>query len=301
MTIEHFSEHLHLIPLDLPREGFHHFIGVWIYSTDKTVILIDPGPSSTVQALMKALEEMKIHYIDLILLTHIHTDHSGGLGTLLTHYPDAKVICHPKGIPHLIEGVKLWEASKKVLGDIAELYGKPDPTPGQNIDFKDHVSMSDTTVRIFETPGHASHHLSFQIGDLFFVGEAMGMFYQREKDFYLRISSPLGFRIDDYMKSLALLKDLDAAALCFSHYGLTREIEKVLKLAVTQVEIWSKVIGRYQTLDTPIFEEKVLGALVTEDPGLSCFHQLPDDIKRRELDLLGNSFRGFRAALNMDR
>jgi len=298
MSIERLSNNLSLIPLTLKRRGFRHFIGAWIYSTGDTVIMVDPGPSSTVHVLLNALKEMNIFHIDLILLTHIHIDHAGGLGTLLKHYPDAKVICHPKGIPHLVERAGLWAASRKVLGEIAELYGEPEPVPGDSVDFKGRVSIRDTVVTIHETPGHASHHLSFRIGDLLFVGEAMGIYYQLDGRFYLRISSPMGFRIEDYRKSLALLNDLDASVLCFSHYGLTRDMGKVFKSAADQIEVWSVVIGQCQGLSSTLFEEKVMEMLMTADPALSCFRQLPGDIQGREMDLLGNSFKGFMAALN---
>lgn len=282
----------------MPREGFRNFIGTWIYSRDDAVILVDPGPRSTIPVLLKALEDINIGHIDYILLTHIHLDHAGGLGFLLRHYPEAKAICHRKGISHLVEPAKLWEVSKQVLGDIADLYGELDPVPEGNIEFKSDLWSAGIPVNVYETPGHAVHHLSFKIGDILFVGEALGIHYPLGKDMYLRIASPPGFDIRDYRRSLGVLRNLDIALLCFGHYGISWEREKLFILAAAQAELWSEIISRYSYLESPLFEEKVLAALLPVDPGLSCFHQLPDDIKKRELYFLGNSFKGFKVALN---
>jgi hypothetical protein len=86
--------------------------------------------------------------------------------------------------------------------------------------------------------------------------------------------------------------------LCYSHYGLSFDIRKLLDLASAQTELWATVIERYSSLESPLFEEKVFDALLAVDPGLSCFHQLPADVKKRETYFLNNSFRGFGIALN---
>lgn len=282
----------------MPREGFRDFIGTWIYSRGDAVILVDPGPRSTIPVLLKALEDINIGHLDYILLTHIHLDHAGGLGFLLRHYPEARAICHRKGISHLVEPAKLWEASKQVLGDIADLYGELDPVPEGNIEFKSDLWVGSIPVNVYETPGHAVHHLSFKIGDILFAGEALGIHYPLGKDMYLRIASPPGFDIRDYRRSLGLLKNLDIALLCFGHYGISWETEEIFRLASAQAELWSEIISRYSYLESPLFEEKVLDALLPVDPGLSCFPQLPDDIKKREIYFLGNSFKGFKVALS---
>jgi glyoxylase-like metal-dependent hydrolase (beta-lactamase superfamily II) len=298
MTIKPVSDNLYLIPLDLPKEGFHHFLCAWLYQDDSTVILVDPGPRSTMPALLQALEAMKIRHIDHVLLTHIHLDHAGGLGLLLEHYPDVKATCHPKGVPHLLEPARLWEASRKILYETAVLYGEPAPVPERNMNCRRDFPAGEITVKVYETPGHAPHHLCYRIGDMLFAGEAAGIFYPMENDLYLRIAAPPGFDLHDYRRSLGILRDIDAPMLCYSHYGPSFDIRKLLNLASVQTELWATVIEGCSALESPIFEEKVFEALLVQDPGLSCFYQLPDDVKKRETYFLGNSFRGFRIALN---
>jgi len=298
MTIEHPLDNLYLIPLDLPREGFRHFISTWIHTPAGKVILIDPGPRTTIPALFTALEELHIDRLDLVLVTHIHLDHAGGLGELLKRYPETKVICHPRGIPHLVDPAKLWEASRKVLGDIADLYGELVPVPRGNIAFQREVAIGEITVTAIETPGHAPHHLCYRIGDVLFAGEAVGINYPLERSLYLRIASPPGFNLEEHKKTVALLSRIEAQVFCHGHYGLSTEIGPIFALAAAQAEIWAEIIAKYSRLESPRFEETVLAALLAVDPGLSAFSQLPEDIRRRETVFFTNSFLGFRMALS---
>jgi glyoxylase-like metal-dependent hydrolase (beta-lactamase superfamily II) len=298
MMIQSLSDNLHLIALDLPRPGFHHFLGAWLYQDANAAILIDPGPRSTLPALVQSLEALQVRHIDHILLTHIHLDHAGGLGPLIERYVDAKVICHPRGISHLLRPQKLWEGSLKVLRETAVLYGEPTPVAEKNLDSRPAFQAGDVTVEAFDTPGHAPHHLCFRIGELLFVGEAAGIFYPLERNTYLRIAAPPGFDLQDYRKSLCVLRDLEATQICFGHYGASHDAGRLLDLAAAQAELWVKVIEESAALPDPQFEQSVFSALQAEDPGLAHFRDLPEDVRMRETFFLNNSFRGIRMSLN---
>ena len=92
--------------------------------------IVDAGPSATAPQLLAALEDLDIRHLDYILITHIHIDHAGAVAELSRAYPDAAIVCHPAGIPHLEDPVRLWEGSVKTLGDVGKAYGPLQPVPG---------------------------------------------------------------------------------------------------------------------------------------------------------------------------
>ena len=127
-----FGANLALIPLPQDLPGFDTFISAWLVTGERTY-LVDPGPAVTIQKLVAALRALHIHHLDAILLTHIHIDHSGGIGDLVTHFPDTPVVCHPKAVEHLVDPARLWAGSVKTLGAIARAYGPISPVPADRV------------------------------------------------------------------------------------------------------------------------------------------------------------------------
>ncbi len=132
MNISEVRPHLYLIGLEQKIEKFGTFIGSWVYD-GKEKFLVDAGPKASVDQLLEGLAHLKIKKLDFIFLTHIHIDHAGGTGVLVGRFPESKVVCHESGIPHLVHPRKLWEGSKRVLGDLALKYGEIEPVPEKNI------------------------------------------------------------------------------------------------------------------------------------------------------------------------
>ncbi|MCK4536940.1 MAG: MBL fold metallo-hydrolase, partial [Desulfuromonadales bacterium] len=147
-------DNLTCIDLDQPSlEGFRKFISCWLYRDEAISFIVDPGPLSTIPHLVDALQKHGVKHLDYILLTHIHIDHAGGAGALFEHFPEARVICHPDGIRHMIEPEKLWQGSLKVLGTLAETFGEIIPVPKNRIGYDELIAESG--LRCFLTPGHA--------------------------------------------------------------------------------------------------------------------------------------------------
>lgn len=177
MDIGEARPHLYLIRLEQEMKGFENCIGSWLFD-GKYKFLVDVGPKASVGRLVEGLKALNIEKLDFIFLTHIHIDHAGATGALIRRYPETKVICHASGVKHLIDPRKLWEGSKKVLGEVALKYGEIDPVPRRNI-----VSSAEFKLEGFqlvETPGHAPHHISLAYKEYLFAGEG-GVCLVRER------------------------------------------------------------------------------------------------------------------------
>ncbi len=283
---------LFLIPLDLDLKGFRHFISAWLYIDQKRTIVVDPGPKATIPPLLEALEERDISHLDYVLLTHIHVDHAGGAGMLLNRYPEAVVVCHPKAVAHLIDPTHLWEASRKVLGPVAEAYGEFTPVDAQRI----ATSVADrdgTLIQCIETPGHAVHHMSYLVRHILFAGECVGVYYELAGGmWYLRPATPPVFKLDLWLASLQTLAQYCPEILCVGHFGMSRSPLTMIAAARDQLLRWTDTVRSYQHESEERIIEKSLKRLLEEDPHFSLFRSLDEDIQERERYFLTNTIQG---------
>lgn len=146
------------------------------------VALIDPGPSTTIDALTAALTARGASLADVraILLTHIHLDHAGVTGTLAERCPSAMVYVHEAGAPHLVDPSKLLVSAGRLYGaDMERLWGEVRAVPADRV-----ITVGDTrltilghTIEVARTPGHASHHVCYFLPDagMAFVGDTAGL------------------------------------------------------------------------------------------------------------------------------
>jgi glyoxylase-like metal-dependent hydrolase (beta-lactamase superfamily II) len=69
--------------------------------------------------------------VDYVIPTHVHLDHAGGAGALMAACPNATLISHPKGTPHLIDPAKLTAGAVAVYGEdaFARDFGALQPVP----------------------------------------------------------------------------------------------------------------------------------------------------------------------------
>ncbi len=292
MKAREVSSQLYLIDLEQKIKGFDGFISSWLYKGTSTTVLVDPGPSYSIETLLEALEELGVNSLDLILLTHIHIDHAGGTGGLLHKYPEARVLCHPKGIEHLVNPEKLWQGSLKVLGEIAEAYGEILPIPENSIFYSEKVETAEGVVKAYETPGHALHHLCFDFKDWLFAGEVAGVGFELERGLYARPATPPVFKLEVFLASLDKVIDLNPRNICLGHGGPVSEPTLFLKSAREQLLLWMDITRREIVERGADPEKRIFDELLKQDMQLSGFRYLDEKVKERETYFIGNSVKG---------
>ena len=279
-----------LIEIKQKSPGFNQFIGSWLYRGDINFV-VDVGPANSVFRLVDALTEMKIENIDYVFLTHIHIDHAGGLARFLEHFPMAKVICHEKGIKHLVNPIRLWEGSVKVLGEISEIYGPLSPVEEKY--FISQYDILDKDIVLIETPGHAPHHLSFVYNGNLFVGEAGGNYLRvRGKD-YLRPATPPKFHLTTFLNSIETLIQFKDMQICYAHFGNADSSHEMLKRNRDQILSWEKIIRGERLSGANDLIERCVKLLLSEDPELNAFQHLESNVQKRELFFIQNSIKGY--------
>ena len=288
-----FGSGLFLIDLPQPMPGFRRFISPWFFhDAAGRRIVVDPGPTDTIPLLLRELKNFT-DGVDLVLLTHIHLDHAGGLTEFCSHYPGVQVLAHPRAYRHLREPRKLWDASVRTLGDVALMYGEPAPLPSSvPLLEQDPAGL----IEVFPTPGHAPHHISLRVPceerTLFFVGEAAGMALPLEDgaSLWLRPTTPPRFDADAARSSLELLASVlrGDELLCYAHWGAVENPKERIEQAREQLERWFSLIAPMRG-HTP---EEIVESLLTNDPLLRQSGNLPPDLLERERLFMANSVRG---------
>ena len=288
--IESVLPGLYLVDLDLPQlTGFRRFISSWIYTKQGYTLIVDPGPPSTIPLLLAALNALHIKKIDYLLLTHIHMDHGGGAGHLLQAFPETPVLCHPKAITHLTDPQRLWEGSLNVLGVVAEAYGPLQPVAPQNLGYNSRLRVGPFEIEVVETPGHASHHISFLVDGLLFAAELAGVSIPVNGGYMQRPATPPRFIYEISKASLERAAGLKARHLCLGHHGLRSDPDLFFSAAAGQLDLWLNAVRANLTEYHP---QNVFEQLVRQDPLLSRFKELPEDIRLRESYFCHNSLRG---------
>jgi len=249
------------------------------------------GPANSVAKLIKALMRMNMEMVDYVLLTHIHIDHAGGVAEFLEHFPMARVVCHDKGIRHLVDSSKLWEGSRKVLGEIAEAYGCPKAVKEEMC--IPHTQANIEKLVVIETPGHAPHHLSFSYMGNLFAGEAGGNYYSLHGIDYLRPATPPRFFLKDFLGSVDRLAALEDQHICYAHFGEATNSRQMLKRFRAQILRWKEVIQKEMSAGSNDLMMRCVDSLLEEDPDLRAFQFMDPDTQKRERFFLANSVRGY--------
>lgn len=85
---------------------------------------------------------------------------------------------------------------------------------------------------------------------------------------------------------------LKAQYICFGHFGLHDDVEKVLQASLTQLDLWWDTVRQSVHLD----EEEIVEKLLDRDPQLVRFAELSPAVRERETYFMKNSLKGMLAA-----
>ena len=293
--INRVSNDLFLITLSPPMPGFDDFIGCWLYRK-KISFIVDPGPSVTSEALVRALKELEINRLDYIFLTHIHIDHAGGVGDIAVHFPECPIICHKAGIPHLVNPSRLWKGSVKTLGKTAKAYGRIKPVSSDRFIQADEF-RSDIIIPVL-TPGHSAHHVSYLTDKYLFAGEAGGVFLSLDSGCeYLRPATPPRFFLEISTRSIDALIDKNPMNICYGHHGIKDNAVHMLKKNRDQLLLWEKIIKEEIQNSNNDFLMSCLNRLLKEDSLLKGFYHMSQPVRTREQEFIINSLKGYEGYL----
>jgi glyoxylase-like metal-dependent hydrolase (beta-lactamase superfamily II) len=191
-------------------------------------VLIDPGPTSSIETLIEALGGEKPR---ALLLTHIHLDHAGATGNLVRRWPELPVYVHEKGARHLADPAKLLASAARLYGDQMErLWGEVAPVPEPNLK---PLSGGEEVLgfKVSYTPGHASHHVSYfhPPSGRAFVGD-MAAVRIPPSDFIMPPTPPPDIDLELWEESIDRILDWQPSSLGLTHFDAIEQPEAHFEL-----------------------------------------------------------------------
>jgi glyoxylase-like metal-dependent hydrolase (beta-lactamase superfamily II) len=238
--------------LDLGFLNLKETIAAFLVETSVGIVLIETGPHSVHDNLAKAVEKcgFKLSDIQHVFITHIHFDHAGGAWALANH--GATIYLHPFGKRHLGEPSKLYASAKRIYQDKMEtLWGKMEAIEEsklRTVEQGETIQIGDKTFTAHHTPGHAVHHIAWQVDDVLFTGDVAGV--KIGNGMVVPPCPPPDINIEDWISSISLIRNLDISAMYLTHFNKITNISEHLDALEFILTDWSNWIKPYYENET---------------------------------------------------
>jgi glyoxylase-like metal-dependent hydrolase (beta-lactamase superfamily II) len=213
----------------------------WICCWQVGEVLVDPGPTLSLEHVLAELDGWQPQ---AILLTHIHFDHAGGTGSLMRRFPELEVYVHERGAPHMVNPERLWASASQLYGEdnMLAIWGEFVPVPEERL----HALSGGETLRIggdsFEvayTPGHAKHHVSYLHEGTAFVGDVGGVRIEVDTP-TLPPTPPPDIDLEAWHRSLDLIRAWRPERLAITHFGAYEQPEQQLDEVSERLDRWAQ-------------------------------------------------------------
>jgi glyoxylase-like metal-dependent hydrolase (beta-lactamase superfamily II) len=232
--------------LDLLYLGRPRWIATALLRGPGGIALIDPGPASALPALRAAVRDAGATMDDLcaLVLTHIHLDHAGATGVLVRERPGLEVFVHRRGARHLIDPAKLLASATRLYGEAMDrLWGEVAPVPEavlRPLAGAEDIRPAGHRLDVADTPGHASHHLSFfqPHTGIAYVGDTAGVRIAGAR-FVLPVTPPPDIDVPLWIASLDRIRAWMPRRLFVTHFGVGDDAAWHLDAMQRRLQAWA--------------------------------------------------------------
>jgi glyoxylase-like metal-dependent hydrolase (beta-lactamase superfamily II) len=234
---EDLGHQIYAIDTGFERERFD---AAYLVVDSGRAAFIDTGHNAAVPRLLDTLAALGLSRdaVDWVIPTHVHLDHAGGAGLLMTQLPQARALIHPRGARHLINPLALVEGARAVYGVevVRQTYGMVEPIPAHRV-VESHdgmeVLVGQRPLRLIDTPGHARHHHCIWDASSrgWFTGDTFGISY-REFDtaagpWMFPSTTPVQFNPESLHHSIDRLLQAEPQVLYPTHFSRVTNVPRV--------------------------------------------------------------------------
>lgn len=216
--------------IDLYFQQIPHVIAAFLIETIEGPILIETGPHTTLPYLSKGINDLGYQLEDIrhVFLSHIHLDHAGAAWVFAQK--GAKIYLHPFGAKNMAKPFRLMESARMIYKDKMDaLWGEMNSIPTNQlieVVHKESITIGDLTLKSWHTPGHAKHHIAWQMDDIIFTGDIAGV--KIDKGIVVPPCPPPDIDIEAWKNSTQLLRSLNPKQLYLTHFAEISDVNKHL-------------------------------------------------------------------------
>jgi glyoxylase-like metal-dependent hydrolase (beta-lactamase superfamily II) len=275
--------------ISLPFQGEEEIIGAYLLAGNGELAVIDPGPESTLEALLEGIHQAGFDPQDVthILLTHVHLDHAGVTGSLARRISKAQVLVHAQGAPHLLNTSKLVQSAQRIYGErMQRLWGAIESVSGEqlkSLEGGEILNVAGRRLEVHYTPGHAVHHVVYfdvHSGELF-AGDVAGVRLQ-EMDYVRPPTPPPDLDLEAWSASLDLIKRLRPDVLYIGHYGAVGHIISHISSLRERLYGWGDFV--LHAMNEGNSEEEIISLLIKQsNPELERATRTFHDVVRYDI------------------
>lgn len=239
--------------LDLKHQGYKQTIAAFLVETSIGPVLIETGPFSAHKRLKKEIKRIGYHFdaIKHVFITHIHLDHAGGAWAFAER--GATIYLHPIGLRHMAEPSKLMRSARRIYQNTMDtLWGQMEAIPMNQLRTVEHgetIIIGNQTFQAWHTPGHAIHHIAWQIGEHLIAGDVAGV--KIGNGLTVVPCPPPDIHIEDWQDSINLIRNLNVKHLYLSHFNHITNVSEHLNEVETILLDWANWIKPHWESATP--------------------------------------------------
>ncbi|MBF0176880.1 MAG: MBL fold metallo-hydrolase [Magnetococcales bacterium] len=214
--------------------GYHRreYAASYLVEDSGVAAFIETGATPGIPHLLAELDRRHISRaaVAYVIVSHVHLDHAGGAGVLISQLPNARLVAHPRGAPHLVDPARLTESALDVYGEVAfhHSFQEIRPIPEDRVIVGREglqLPLGSRNLTILDTPGHARHHICIwdEKSRGLFTGDAFGIGYREfdngQTTLLFPATTPTQFDPDGMHHTFDRLAGLSPKTLFLTHYG----------------------------------------------------------------------------------
>jgi len=250
--------------IDVIDSGYYSrdFAAIYLLRQNNKVAIIETGTNYSIPIIESALIQNSLSFSDVsyIIPTHVHLDHAGGAGALMSQCQNASLVVHPRGSRHLIDPSKLIAGAMAVYGDkkFKEYYGEIIPIDANRvIEAADNfiLDFDGRELKFIDTPGHARHHFCIwdKLTKSMFTGDTFGLSYRdldhQNNVYILPGTSPIQFDPEALIQSINRIMEFKPEQVCLTHFAAIKPTQKVVNQLIEGIHFVSNLAIKYADKD----------------------------------------------------